>query len=63
MLPFLLLALLLAALVSLMQLGLSPHLSPLEGNARRSAIMLALLLSLAALARSRRSFWCAAACP
>ncbi len=28
MLPFLLLALLLAALVSLMQLGLSPHLSP-----------------------------------
>lgn len=50
MLPYLLLALLLAALVSLMQLGLSPHLSPLlEGNARDISHHVALLLSLAAL--------------
>jgi hypothetical protein len=41
MLPFLLLALLLAALVSLMQLGLSPHLSPCwRATPGRSAIML-----------------------
>ena len=39
MLPFLLLAMLLAALVSLMQLGLTPHHSPLlEGNAYRACM-------------------------
>ena len=57
MLPFLLLALLLAALVSLMQLGLSPHLSPLlEGNARDISHHVALLLSLAALATLAAQF-------
>jgi hypothetical protein len=57
MLPFLLLALLLAALVSLMQLGLSPHLSPLlEGNAREISHHVALLLSLAALATLAAQF-------
>lgn len=57
MLPFLLLALLLAALVSLMQLGLAPHLSPLlEGNARDISHHVALLLSLAALATLAAQF-------
>lgn len=57
MLPFLLLALLLAALVSLMQLGLSPHLSPLlEGNVRDISHHVALLLSLAALATLAAQF-------
>lgn len=58
MMPFLLLALLLAALVSLMQLGLSPHLHPLfNGDAVQISHHVALLLSLAALATWRRSFW------
>ena len=57
MLPFLLLAILLAALVSLMQLGLTPHLSPLlEGNARDISHHVALLLSLAALATLAAQF-------
>ncbi|EMW6579099.1 MULTISPECIES: MFS transporter [Enterobacter] len=57
MLPFLLLAMLLAALVSLMQLGLSPHLSPLlDGNARDISHHVALLLSLAALATLAAQF-------
>ncbi|MEG6134953.1 MFS transporter [Enterobacter kobei] len=57
MLPFLLLAMLLAALVSLMQLGLTPHLSPLlEGNAREISHHVALLLSLAALATLAAQF-------
>ena len=57
MLPFLLLALLLAALVSLMQIGLSPHLSPLlDGNAREISHHVALLLSLAALATLAAQF-------
>ena len=57
MLPFLLLALLLAALVSLMQLGLAPHLSPLlDGNARDISHHVALLLSLAALATLAAQF-------
>ncbi|QFQ09871.1 MFS transporter [Enterobacter sichuanensis] len=57
MLPFLLLALLLAALVSLMQLGLSPHLSPLlNGNAREISHHVAVLLSLAALATLAAQF-------
>ena len=58
MLPFLLLALLLAALVSLMQIGLSPHLSPLlDGNAREISHHVALLLSWPRWPRSRHSFW------
>ncbi|EOH1072437.1 MFS transporter, partial [Cronobacter sakazakii] len=49
MLPFLLLALLLAAAISLMQLGLSPHLRPLfHGDLRAVSHHVALLLSLAA---------------
>ncbi|WP_320730756.1 MFS transporter [Enterobacter sichuanensis] len=57
MLPFLLLALLLAALVSLMQLGLSPHLSPLlNGNAREISHHVAVLMSLAALATLAAQF-------
>ena len=57
MLPYLMLALLLAALVSLMQLGLSPHLSPLlEGNAAQISHHVALLLSLAALATLAAQF-------
>ncbi|MEH0884577.1 MFS transporter [Enterobacter sp. UNJFSC 003] len=57
MLPYLLLALLLAALVSLMQLGLSPHLYPLlEGNAVQVSHHVALLLSLAALATLAAQF-------
>ena len=49
MLPFSVLALLLAALVSLMQLGLSPHLHPLfNGDAVQISHHVALLLSLAA---------------
>lgn len=57
MLPFLLLAMLLAALVSLMQLGLSPHLGPLlDGNARDISHHVALLLSLAALATLAAQF-------
>ncbi|MCK7146367.1 MFS transporter [Enterobacter bugandensis] len=57
MLPFLMLAMLLAALVSLMQLGLSPHLSPLlDGNARDISHHVALLLSLAALATLAAQF-------
>lgn len=57
MLPFLMLAMLLAALVSLMQLGLSPHLSPLlDGNARNISHHVALLLSLAALATLAAQF-------
>ena len=57
--PFiaLVLALLLAALVSLMQLGLSPHLSPLlDGNPREVSHHVALLLSLAALATLAAQF-------
>lgn len=51
MLPFLGLALLLAALVSLMQLGLSPHLHPLlQGDPVQISHHVAMLLSLAALA-------------
>ena len=57
MLPYLMLALLLAALVSLMQLGLSPHLSPLlDGNAAQISHHVALLLSLAALATLAAQF-------
>jgi hypothetical protein len=57
MLPFLGLALLLAALVSLMQLGLSPHLSPLlAGNATQISHHVAMLLSLAALATLAAQF-------
>ncbi|MBE4855541.1 MFS transporter [Enterobacter cloacae complex sp. P40RS] len=57
MLPFLLLALLLAALVSLMQLGLSPHLAPLfSGDAVQISHHVALLLSLAALATLAAQF-------
>ncbi len=57
MLPFLLLARLLAALVSLMQLGLSPHLSLLlNGNAREISHHVAVLLSLAALATLAAQF-------
>ncbi|HDR2682616.1 MFS transporter [Enterobacter ludwigii] len=57
MLPYLVLALLLAALVSLMQLGLSPHLSPLlDGNPREVSHHVALLLSLAALATLAAQF-------
>ena len=57
MLPYLMLALLLAALVSLMQLGLSPHLSPLlDGNAAQTSHHVALLLSLAALATLAAQF-------
>ena len=57
MLPYLVLALLLAALVSLMQLGLSPHLSPLlDGNAAQISHHVALLLSLAALATLAAQF-------
>ena len=53
MLPFLLLA----ALVSLMQLGLSPHLSLLlNGNAREISHHVAVLLSLAALATLAAQF-------
>ncbi|MDI7419672.1 MFS transporter [Cronobacter turicensis] len=49
MLPFLALALLLAAAVSLMQLGLSPHLRPVfHGDLRAVSHHVALLLSLAA---------------
>ncbi|EGT5738506.1 MFS transporter, partial [Cronobacter dublinensis subsp. dublinensis] len=49
MFPFLALALLLAAAISLMQLGLSPHLRPLfEGDIRKVSHHVALLLSLAA---------------
>lgn len=57
MLPYLMLALLLAALVSLMQLGLSPYLSPLlDGNAAQISHHVALLLSLAALATLAAQF-------
>lgn len=57
MLPYLMLALLLAALVSLMQLGLSSHLSPLlDGNAAQISHHVALLLSLAALATLAAQF-------
>lgn len=57
MLPYLMLALLLAALVSLMQLGLSPHLRPLlDGNAAQISHHVALLLSLAALATLAAQF-------
>ena len=57
MLPYLMLALLLAALVSLMQLGLSPHLSPLlDGNVAQISHHVALLLSLAALATLAAQF-------
>ncbi|MDV5632799.1 MFS transporter [Enterobacter cloacae] len=57
MLPYLMLALLLAALVSLMQLGLSPHLSPLlDGNAAQISHHVALLLILAALATLAAQF-------
>ncbi|EOZ4637413.1 MFS transporter [Enterobacter cloacae] len=57
MVPYLMLALLLAALVSLMQLGLSPHLSPLlDGNAAQISHHVALLLSLAALATLAAQF-------
>ncbi|HAS1041520.1 MFS transporter [Enterobacter cloacae] len=57
MLPYLMLALLLAALVSLMQLGLSPHLSPLlDDNAAQISHHVALLLSLAALATLAAQF-------
>ncbi|MGC0136332.1 MFS transporter, partial [Enterobacter hormaechei] len=57
MLPFLVLALLLAALVSLMQLGLSPHLHPLfNGDAVQISHHVALLLSLAALATLAAQF-------
>lgn len=57
MLPYLMLALLLAALVSLMQLGLSPHLSPLlDGNTAQISHHVALLLSLAALATLAAQF-------
>ncbi|WP_368267361.1 MFS transporter [Enterobacter cloacae] len=57
MLPYLMLALLLAALVSLMQLGLSPHLSPLlDGNVAQISHHVALLLSLAALATLTAQF-------
>lgn len=57
MLPFLGLALLLAALVSLMQLGLSPHLSPLlDGNPVQISHHVAMLLSLAALATLAAQF-------
>ncbi len=48
MLPYLLLALLLAACISLMQLGLAPHLKPFIGEAARVSHHVALLLSLAA---------------
>ncbi|HAZ4812324.1 TPA: MFS transporter [Enterobacter cloacae] len=57
MLPYLMLALLLAALVSLMQLGLSPHLSPLlDDNVAQISHHVALLLSLAALATLAAQF-------
>ena len=57
MLPFLVLALLLAALVSLMQLGLSPHLHPLfNGDAVQISHHVAFLLSLAALATLAAQF-------
>ncbi|HDT6029852.1 TPA: MFS transporter [Enterobacter cloacae subsp. cloacae] len=57
MLPYLMLALLLAALVSLMQLGLSAHLSPLlDGNVAQISHHVALLLSLAALATLAAQF-------
>ncbi len=48
MLPYLLLALLLASCISLMQLGLAPQLKPLVGEATRVSQHVALLLSLAA---------------
>ena len=58
MLPYLMLALLLAALVSLMQLGLSPHLSPLlDDNAAQISHHVALLLSRPRWQRSLPSFW------
>ena len=58
MLPYLMLALLLAALVSLMQLGLSPHLSPLlDDNAAQISHHVALLLSWPRWQRSLPSFW------
>lgn len=57
MLPFLGLALLLAALVSLMQLGLSPHLHPLlQGDPVQISHHVAMLLSLAALATLAAQF-------
>ncbi|MBX8460187.1 MFS transporter [Enterobacter sp. RIT637] len=57
MLPFLMLALLLAALVSLMQLGLSPHLHPLlQGDPVQISHHVAMLLSLAALATLAAQF-------
>ena len=57
MLPFLGLALLLAALVSLMQLGLSPHLNPLlQGDPVQISHHVAMLLSLAALATLAAQF-------
>lgn len=57
MLPFTVLALLLAALVSLMQLGLSPHLHPLfNGDVVQISHHVALLLSLAALATLAAQF-------
>jgi MFS family permease len=57
MLPFLMLALLLAALVSLMQLGLSPHLQPLlQGDPVQISHHVAMLLSLAALATLAAQF-------
>lgn len=57
MLPFLVLALLLAALVSLMQLGLSPHLKPLlQGDPVQISHHVAMLLSLAALATLAAQF-------
>lgn len=50
MLPYLLLALFLAASISLMQLGLSPHLKPLfSGNSTEVSHHVAWLLSLAAV--------------
>ncbi len=48
MLPYLLLAVLLAACISLMQIGLAPHLKPFVGETARVSHHTALLLSLAA---------------
>jgi len=57
MLPFLGLALLLAVLVSLMQLGLSPHLHPLlQGDPVQISHHVAMLLSMAALATLAAQF-------